>query len=132
MLCVRVHKGLALTAPPRVCSPVLDVLGAAAVSCTARFKPKELAQLLHAVGSAGRAPAAPGWAAHMWTACEEALPQFQAHELSIVLWAFARIKHSPGDEALRAAAAQLASHAGGCDIQVCVVLRRLCWCATCS
>jgi hypothetical protein len=91
------------------------VLASASVACASPFKPKELAQLLHAFGVAGTAPA--GWAQHAWGACADVLPHFQPHELAIVLWSLARLRHSPGDEALQRAAEQLAARADDCDMQ---------------
>ena len=99
-------------------SAVLDVLAAAAAPRAAEFKPQELAQLLHAFGGAGRVPAAGGWCAHMWdVGCAASLERFTAQELAMVLCALARLKHSPGDAALRAAAAQLGARAAECDLQ---------------
>ena len=91
------------------------MLASASIACASPFKPKELAQLLHAFGVAGAAPA--GWAQHAWGACADVLPHFQPHELAIVLWSLARLRHSPGDEALRRAAEQLAARADDCDMQ---------------
>ena len=82
------------------------------------FKPQELAQLLHACGSTGRAPGLPGFAAAMWAACDASLEHFKPHEVAIVLWSFARMSSSPGEKALQRAASLLATHTGDLDMQV--------------
>ena len=88
------------------------------------FKPQELAQLLHACGSSGRAPGVPGFADAMWVACDATLEQFKPHELAIVMWSFARMNCSPGEKALQRAASLLASHTGDLDMQVRLLRQR--------
>ena len=96
---------------------MLDVIVAAALPSAAKFKQQELAQLLHACGSAGLKCRVPGFADVMWSACDATLEQFKPHELAIALWSFARMNCSPGDKALQRAASLLAAHTGDLDMQ---------------
>jgi hypothetical protein len=96
---------------------VLDVIVAAALPSATTFKRQELVQLLHACGSAGLKSRVPGFPDVTWSACDTMLEQFKPHELAIVLWSFARMNYSPGDEALQRAASLLATHSGDLDMQ---------------
>ena len=107
-------------------SDVLDVIVAAALPSASSFKRQELVQLLHACGSAGLKSRVPGFSDVTWSACDAIMEQFKPHELAIVLWSFARMNCSPGDEALQRAASLLATHAGDLDMQAsrCVLTSR--------